>query len=63
MNNICKKCAHNDLTDCTLVAGTTCKLFQNKLRIQELNLSKQYLNSNYYWKRLRELNGEDNSSI
>jgi len=31
--------------------------FGNTLRLKELELAKDYLNSDYYWKRVKELSG------
>ena len=59
MNKICNQCTYNGLNECNTVAGIACKLIQNKIRISELDLSKPYLNSDYYWKRLKKLKEEE----
>ncbi len=54
MNNICKKCNHQD----KCLETYSCDLINNKTRVSELNLARTYLNSDYYWKRLKELKDE-----
>lgn len=58
MNKICEQCVYPEGCD-TPNYLLHCELFQNKLRLDELNLAKDYLNSDYYWKRYRKLLGEE----
>jgi hypothetical protein len=53
--NECEQCTYNNTNNCALASGMHCRIVEDKLRIDELNLSKNYLNSDYYWKRLKEL--------
>lgn len=59
MNN-CDKCPQQD--NCPFDKGMqvgNCLVIENNTRLKELELAKPFLNSNYYWKRSRELKGED----
>jgi len=55
MNKICEQCP-KDPTTCI---QSTCKVVEDKTRLSELELAKPYLNSDYYWKRCKELKGEE----
>ena len=56
MNKFCEQCLEVQ-KKCTAPL-IKCKLLSNKIRIEELDLAKPYLSSEYYWKRLKELKNE-----
>jgi hypothetical protein len=63
MNKFCEECFHNSTTGCILTSIPNCKVVENKTRLKELELAKPYLNSDYYWRRYKELKGEENDKL